>query len=248
MQNKEAITTNLVERLDWRFARRDESRIARRLWKKQPVDAIYSLEEGAILDEFVHFLDEVGVLSRWQALQGEDIQREMVDFFQYVMLYGMKTLLGIEAMNALPDLLFSDEAAMRLAGFNAMQIRQGICQRSHEKRQGAKPPGPLCLDTLADNIVKLSLTAMEAFLNGVVQDLAKAGVFVRQVTGILDGTDLETTARYEGCGQVTRQRQITDKRGKVREIEVTVYGWKLLVLIEARTKLPLAAKVVKIQD
>ena len=248
MQNKEVITTNLVERLDWRFARRDESRIARRLWKKQPVDAIYSLEEGAILDEFVHFLDEVGVLSRWQALQGEDIQREMVDFFQYVMLYGMKTLLGIEAMNALPDLLFSDEAAMRLAGFNAMQIRQGICQRSHEKRQGAKPPGPLCLDTLADNIVKLSLTAMEAFLNGVVQDLAKAGVFVRQVTGILDGTDLETTARYEGCGQVTRKRKITDKRGKVREIEVTVYGWKLLVLIEARTKLPLAAKVVKIQD
>ena len=248
MQNKEAITTNLVERLDWRFARRDESRIARRLWKKQPVDAMYSLEEGAILDAFVHFLDEVGVLSRWQALQGEDIQREMVDFFQYVMLYGMKTLLGIEAMNALPDLLFSDEAAMRLAGFNAMQIRQGICQRSHEKRQGAKPPGPLCLDTLADNIVKLSLTAMEAFLNGVVQDLAKAGVFVRQVTGILDGTDLETTARYEGCGQVTRKRKITDKRGKVREIEVTVYGWKLLVLIEARTKLPLAAKVVKIQD
>ena len=222
MQNKEVITTNLVERLDWRFARRDESRIARRLWKQQPVDAIYSLEEGAILDEFMHFLDEGGVLPRWQALQGEDIQREMVDFFQYVMLYGMKTLLGIEAMNALPDLLFSDEAAMRLAGFNAMQIRQGICQRRHEKRQGAKPPGPLCLDTLADNIVKLSLTAMEAFLNGVVQDLAKAGVFVRQVTGILDGTDLETTARYEGCGQVTRKRKITDKRGKVREIEVTV--------------------------
>jgi len=45
MQNKAEITTNLMERLDWRFARRDESRIARRLWKKQPVDAIYSLEE-----------------------------------------------------------------------------------------------------------------------------------------------------------------------------------------------------------
>src|SRR5215831_19562525 len=88
----------------------------------------------------------------------------------------MKTLLGIEAMNALPDLLFSAEAAMRLAGFNAIQIRQGICQRSHEKRQGTKPPGPLCPDTLADNIGKLSLTAMEAFLHGVVQDRAKAGV------------------------------------------------------------------------
>ena len=222
MQSKEDVTTNLVERLDWRFARRDESRIARRLWKKQAVDAIYSLEEGAMLDEFVHFLDEIGVASRWQALQGEGIKREMIDFFQYVLLYGMKTLFGIEAMNALPDLLVSDEAAMRLAGFNAVQIRQGICQRSHEKRQGDKPPGPLCPDTLADNIVKLSLTAMEAFLNGVVQALATAGVFARQVTGILDGTDLETTARYEGCGQVTRKRKITDKRGKVREIEVTV--------------------------
>src|SRR5262249_45157273 len=160
MQNKEEITTNLVERLDWRFARRDESRIARRVWKKQPVGAIYSLEEGAILEAFVHFLDEVGVLSRLQALPGKDIQRGEGDFFQYVMLYGLKTLLGIEAMNALPDLLCSDEAAMRLAGFNALQIRQGICQRSHEKRQGTKPPGPLCPDTLADNIVQLSLTAM----------------------------------------------------------------------------------------
>jgi Transposase DDE domain len=248
MQSKAEVTTNLVERLDWRCARRDASRIARRLWKKQAVDAIYSLEEGAILDAFVHFLDEIGVVPRWQALQGDGIQREMVDFFQYVMLYGMKTLFGIEAMNALPELLFSDAAAMRLAGFNAVQLRDGICQRSHEKRQGAKAPGPLCPETLADNIVKLSLEAMAAFLNGVVHDLAQAKVFAHQVTGIVDGTDLETTARYEGCGQTTRKRKITDKRGKVHEIEVTVYGWKLLVMIEVRTKIPLAAKVVQIQD
>jgi hypothetical protein len=248
MQSRTDVTTNLVERLDWRCARRDESRLARRLWKKQAVDAIYSLEEGAILDEFVYFLDEIGVLPRWQVLQGDGMQREMVDFFQYVMLYGMKTLFGIESMNALPALLFSDAAAMRLAGFNAAQIRDGICQRSHEKRQGEKAPGPLCPETLADNVVKLSLEAMEAFLNGVVQDLAQAKVFARQVTGIVDGTDLETTARYEGCGQATRKRKITDKRGKRHEIEVTVYGWKLLVMIEVRTKIPLAAKVVQIQD
>lgn len=248
MQSKEDVTTHLVERLDWRFARRDDSRIARRLWKKQEVDALYSLEEGAMLAAFVHFLDEIGMLPRWQALQGDGIKREMVDFFQYVMLYGMTTLCGIEAMNALPDLLLSDEAAMRLAGFHAVRIRDGMCQRSHEKRQGNKPPGPLCPDTLADNIVQLNLQAMAAFLNGVVQDLAQASVFARHVTGILDGTDLETTARYEGCGQATRKRKITDKRGKGREIEVTVYGWKLLVMIEVRTKLPLAAKGVKIQD
>ena len=86
MQSKEDVTTHLVERLDWRFARRDESRIARRLWKKQAVDALSSLEEGAIVDECVPFLAEVGVLPRWQAVQGDGIQREVVDFFPYVLL------------------------------------------------------------------------------------------------------------------------------------------------------------------
>jgi hypothetical protein len=86
MQSKADVTTNLVERLDWRFAQRDDSRLARRLWKKQAVEAISSVDEGAILDEFVPCLDEVGVLPRWQAVQGDGITREMVDFFPYVML------------------------------------------------------------------------------------------------------------------------------------------------------------------
>ena len=40
---------------------------------------------------------------------------------------------------------------------------------------------------------------------------------------------------------------MTDKQGQVREIEVTVYGWKVIVLIDAATKIPLAVKVVPIQ-
>jgi hypothetical protein len=46
---------------------------------------------------------------------------------------------------------------------------------------------------------------------------------------------------------VTRKRRIEDTRGQAHEIEVTVYGWKVLLLIEAVTKMPLAAKVGKIQ-
>ena len=76
----------------------------------------------------------------------------------------------------------------------------------------------------------------------------QGGVFGAKVTGIADGTDLETTARYEGCGQVTRKVRIEDKRGKVHEIEVTVYGWKVIVLIDAATKIPLAVKVGPIQE
>ena len=96
--------------------------------------------------------------------------------------------------------------------------------------------------------MKLSLAVLEARFNGVVHDRAQAKVLARQVTGLVDGTDWETTARYEGCGQATRKRQITDKQGKVREIEVTLYGWKRLVMIEVRTNIPPAAKVVQLQD
>ena len=78
--------------------------------------------------------------------------------------------------------------------------------------------------------------------------LAQAGVMGAQVTGMVDATDLETAAAYEGCGQVTRKRKITDKHGNVREMEVTVYGWKPIVMIDARTKIPLAVTVVPIHE
>jgi hypothetical protein len=96
--------------------------------------------------------------------------------------------------------------------------------------------------------VRLNLRELESVLNGAIRALAQAGVFEAQVTGIVDGTDLETTEHYMGCGQVTRKRRIEDTRGQVHEIEVTVYGWNVLLLIDAVTKIPLAVKVGKIHE
>jgi hypothetical protein len=247
-QTQDEITQNLAERLCWEVARRDDVRVARRLYRKHLVDGVYRLDEGALLDEFFHFLQAIGVMSLLQGAHGAAVQREMVPFVQYVLLYGLKTLFGIESMNALPPLLLSDAALMQLVGFNAHQVRQGICQRGATRRQGERSPGPLCPDTLAKNIVKWNLRDLEAVFNGSIRALAHAGVFGAQVTGIADGTDLETTDRYRGCGQVTRQVRIEDKQGQVHEIEVTVYGWKVLLLIEAATKIPLAVKAGKIQE
>jgi hypothetical protein len=156
-------------------------------------------------------------------------------------------LFGLERINALPTLLFSDEALMQLVGFHAQQVRQGICQRGATKRQGERLPGPICPDTLAKTIVRWHVRDLEAVFNGAIRALAKAGVFGKRVTGMVAATDLETTERYEGCGQATRQRKVTDQHGHVQTIEVTVYGWKLLIVIAARTKMPLAVKVVPIQ-
>jgi hypothetical protein len=245
-QARDDMTQNLTGRLCWQVARRDDSRVARRLYRKQLVDGVYRLDEGALREDFFHFLDQVGVMGLLAEVHGTAIQRQMVPVVQYVLLYGLKTLLGIESINALPALLFSDEALMRLVGFNAQQVRRGVCQRGAAKRQGERTPGPMCPDTLAKNIVKVNLRELEGLFNGAIRALAKAGVFGTKVTGIADGTDLETTERYQGGGRGTRQVRMEDTRGRVHAIEVTVYGGKVLLVIEATTKMPLAVKVVKI--
>jgi hypothetical protein len=247
-QTHDEITQNLAERLCWEVARRDDSRVARRLYRKPLVDGVSRLDEGAVLDDFFHFLPAIGVMVRWEEAHGAAIHREMLPFVQYVLLDGVKTLFGIASINALPRLLFSDEAVMPLVGFKAQQVRPGLCQRGATKRQGERVPGPICPDTLAKHIVKWNLRDLEAVFNGSIRAFAKAGVFGKQVTGIADGTDLETTERYTGCGQVTRQMRIEDKRGKVQAIEVTVDGWKVFLLIDAVTKIPLAVKVGQIQE
>ena len=78
-------------------------------------------------------------------------------FVPYVLLYSLKTLLGIESMSALSALLFSDEALMRLVGFKAHQVRHGVCQRGAAHRPGPRTRGPICPEALADTIVKLHL-------------------------------------------------------------------------------------------
>ncbi len=135
---------------------------------------------------------------------------------------------------------------MRLVGVNALQGRHGVCQRGAAPRQGPRTTGPICPDALADHIVKLNVRDLEALRKRVLRALAKAGGFAAKVTGIVDATDLETTAHSEGCGHVTRTRTITDTRGKGHELEGTGSGWKRIVVIEARTKIPLAATVVPI--
>jgi hypothetical protein len=85
-QTPEALEQNLAERLCWRAARRDDSRVARRLYRKQVVDGVYRLDEGALLDDFFHFLQALGVVDLMERVEGTAIQREMVPVVQYLLL------------------------------------------------------------------------------------------------------------------------------------------------------------------
>jgi hypothetical protein len=88
--------------------------------------------------------------------------------------------------------------------------------------------------------VKWQLRDLQGVCNGAIRTLAKAGIFGAKVTGMMDGTNLEAIERYSGCGQMTRPVRIEDTRGQGHAIEVTIYDWKVLLMIDAVTKMSLA--------
>jgi hypothetical protein len=138
---------------------------------------------------------------------------------------------------------------MELVGFNAHQCTEGLTKRGEAARQTKKKQGPITPQCLADNISKLKQEEMERLFNQMVQVVVRSGVVTGKLLVALDGSKLPTPKSYEGCGKVKQTRKVKVKGQKeaVTE-EYYMYGWKVLVLIEVQTRLPLAMKVVQIQD
>ena len=81
-QTHDEITQTLAERLCGQVARRDDTRVARRLYRKPQVDGVYRLDEGAVLDDFFHFLQRIGVMVLREPVHGAAIQQAMVPYVQ----------------------------------------------------------------------------------------------------------------------------------------------------------------------
>jgi hypothetical protein len=75
-------TQHLAERLCWGVAHRDDTRVARRLSRQQEVEGVYRLDDGAVLADFFHFLQAVGVGARLEDVRGVAIQRAMGPYVQ----------------------------------------------------------------------------------------------------------------------------------------------------------------------
>jgi hypothetical protein len=248
-QTVEEIRNNLFRHLDWHTAQRDDTRVAQAIHDGEELDAVFGLEEVGLLDEFWHFLKQVGIFPLLEAIRIPAIERVLIPVVTFILLYFLRVLLSIESMNALPPLLFTNTAAMTLLGFNAYQIANGFTKRGDALRKNKKKQGPLTAQCLAQNICKLLPEQMEALLNGVVHKLAAFGMFAKEVSVVVDGSRLETTEKFEGRGCLRLECRVKEKgTGRLVTIEVFLFGWKVIVLMDIRTRIPLAAKVVKIQE
>src|SRR5450759_5409935 len=237
------------ERLNWKLAWRDDAKVAQGLYAGEEIEEMHELSDAGLLDEFFVFLEELGMMPTFEQMRLPGAKRMLVPTVQFVLLYLLKVLFGGQSMHELPRVLFSNLGLMELVGFNAKQCEEGLTKRGDAQRKTKKKQGPLSAQCLAENISKLKQEEMERLFNRMVQLLAGRGCFRGKLLVALDGSKLPTPPSYEGCGKVKQTRKVKVKGQKepVTE-EYYVYGWKVLVLIEVQSRLPLAMKVVKIQD
>lgn len=134
------VTQNPTELLRWDVAGRDDARIARRLYRKQPIDGGYRLDAGVLPHDVFRCLEAVGVMALLEQVHGATIHGARVPCVQSGLRYELKTLCGSERIKALPSVLFSDEALIQLVGFHARQVRQGNGQRWATQQQGEHRP------------------------------------------------------------------------------------------------------------
>lgn len=224
----------------WQFYERAQREVYRKLKGRERPEAVVGAGWG-FLDHFFIFLFSLVFFARID-FRPKRVKRVMIPTVLMILTYEMKQLMGISSMNQLEEHLFRDTALLKIIGFTARQIQEGFCQRGKGKRRG-----PMHRDTLADFLSKFSSQEMDFILREAVRVLVKHKL-IRGRTYILDATDLPTTKGYKGCGMKKGVQKVRNKDGQEVETVKYVFGYKLLVLMEASHKIIVAARVVKINE
>lgn len=246
-QNEAEIRQNLLEQLDWQIAERNDEKVAQALYAGEPVDGVHTLDEAGLLDEFFAFLESSKILEFWKSYEISALQRIFLPTITFVLLYGSRILFGIESMNALPVLLFSNVAAMTLIGFNAQVVREGMTKRGEQQRTGKRPYALMDAQTLAETICKSSVQELEQLFNGTIHCLARFGLFMAEVMVAIDGSKIITSANFAGCGCLSVSETKRTRQGAQVQVVELLFGWRLIALLDLTTLIPLAMKVVQIQ-
>jgi len=253
MTTQEQLQETLCNRLFWHTAERDDAAVADYLYHRREMDVVYAMDEATLFDSFFTYLQEIEVFPLLEQLDPRKQTRKNVSFIQLVLVLLMKVVGSIKTMDEISDLILTDELLMTICGFNAYQVRHGSCQRGVKLRTTPIPEirGSLCVDTVANHVVTIPPRRIENFFNRSMQHLARQGMFPKKIHAACDATLYETTSKFTGCGSVTRQRKVKArgyrKNGELKEVSVTLYGWKIWAVYEITTGIPLAVTIDTIE-
>lgn len=265
---KQDLTTqaseHTVERLVWFTARKDQSGIAQGIADGKDLEEIYGLGDAELFDEFFCFLQEFEVTRLFSRLDPSKQERSSnVSFHAVWLIYLMRIVCGLPFFWNIQPVILQSQSLMRLVGFNGREVRKGTSARGKNRPKSAsdqteaeefskaqdrddKIPirGPLCPQSIGKYVGAITAKALERFFNGVIRILAARHFFSKRVHALLDASEIETTERCKGCGKVTKDKapNLRLRKGRIRKVTESVFGFKIWVVWDANSKLPLALR------
>ena len=78
-QSENEVRENIVNKLSWQLAERDEKRIAKEIHEGGEIDAVYGLDECGLLDGFYLFLEEAGVLGLLEKISAKSFRPNKIN-------------------------------------------------------------------------------------------------------------------------------------------------------------------------
>jgi hypothetical protein len=248
----------IAERLTWCIAQRDQAGIAKDLADGKDISEVYGLGEAGLFDEFFYFLDQFGIMDLFLGLDPHHTRRTSnVTFPAVILIYVMRIVAGLAFFWHIHPVILRSQPLMRIVGFNGTQIRQGTSQRG--KKYSPLPPpdqssengirGPVCPDSIATYIQAISAHALERLFNRVISILAAKSFFPKRIDALLDSSEIQSTELCEGCGKVRKEKapMLRHRKGRIRKVVETVFGFKLWVLWDPTSRLPLAIRFDRIE-
>ena len=251
----------IAERLSWCTAHRDQAGIAKDLAEGKDISEVYGLGEAGLFDEFFYFLEQFGIMELLTTLDPKITTRESnVKFPAVILIYLMRIVAGLAFFWHIHPVILRFQPLMRLVGFNGREIRDGTCARGTYKTSSAHPSkeddtqpteirGPICPDSIATYIQAIAAHALERLFNGVVTILAAHSFFPKKIHALLDSSEIQSTELCEGCGMVTKEKapKLRQRKGRIRKVLETVFGFKIWVLWDPNSRLPLAMRFATIE-
>ena len=263
---------NIARRLSFQTATKDQPGIARDLAAGKDVPEVYHLGDAGFFDEFFYFLEELGVMPRLSELDPQLSSRPTtIRFPALILIYLMRIVAGLAFYWHIEPVVLHSQALMRLVGFNGREIMEGTSQRGRKKPAVETSPeaadgpdrpegssqsdpgtpirGPVCADSIANWIQAIAASALERLFNTVVSVLAARSFFPKSVHATLDASEIESTQRCEGCGMVTKEKppELRLRKGRIKKVLERVFGFKIWVVWEPVSGLPLAMRFATIE-
>ena len=250
----------IADRLTWHTANRDQAGIAKDLADGNDIPEVYGLGEAGLFDEFFCFLDHFGFKDLFMGLDPKSKQRESkVPFMAVIFIYMMRIVAGLRFFWHIDSVILHSQPLMRLVGFNGRQVKEGTCNRGKKKtssesdkpngKQPTKIRGPVCPDFISAFIAAIAAHSLENLFNRVIAILAAHSFFSKKVHALLDASEIESTEQCKDCGRVKKEKapELRRRKRRIRKIYEVVFGFKIWVIWDPNSRLPLAMRFATIE-